>query len=464
MTSPVSALKTKESLPRIHYYSRANLEKMPCLDRLSAEQVHAIRVVSTVLPFKVNQYMLSLIDWNQVPRDPIFQLTFPQRAMLSPEHFDRMANLLRSQASPGEVQMAARKIQKELNPHPSGQMEHNVPTLDGQRLPGMQHKYQQTVLFFPAQGQTCHSYCTFCFRWAQFVGQEEVRFASRQVETLVEYLKRHREVTDVLITGGDPMIMPTRILQGYLEALLQPGLEHIQNIRIGTKSVSYWPYRYLTDPDADELLLLLDKVASSGKQLAIMAHYNHYRELESEPAQRAVARLRSAGCQIRCQSPLVRHINDSPEVWERMWKLQTRLGLVPYYMFVERDTGPRNYFEVPLARAHEIFRQAYRRVSGLARTVRGPSMSATPGKILVEGVAELGGQKVFVLKFLQARDPNLVGQPFFARFDPEATWFDQLKPVSGEGFFNLAPALAAAGQNAPYQACEGQPLFAAASR
>jgi hypothetical protein len=95
-------------------------------------------------------------------------------------------------------------------------------------------------------------------------------------------------------------------------------------------------------------------------------------------------------------------------------------------MFVERDTGPRQYFEVPLARALAVFRDAYAASPGLARTVRGPVMSAFPGKLVLDGVAEPGGEPAFVLRYLQARDPALVGQPLFARFDPAATWYDQL--------------------------------------
>jgi hypothetical protein len=100
-------------------------------------------------------------------------------------------------------------------------------------------------------------------------------------------------------------------------------------------------------------------------------------------------------------------------------------------MFVERDTGPQNYFSVPLARTLEIFQEAYRRLSGLGRTVRGPTMSATPGKVLVDGVARLNGERVFALRFLQARNPEWVGIPFFARFDREATWLDDLEPAFG---------------------------------
>jgi hypothetical protein len=143
---------------------------------------------------------------------------------------------------------------------------------------------------------------------------------------------------------------------------------------------------------------------------------------------------------VRCQAPLIRHVNDNADDWRQMWELETRLGAVPYYMFVERDTGPKHYFEVPLARAYEIFYQAYRKVTGLARTVRGPSMSATPGKVVIDGIERVAGQKVFVLRFLQARDPQWVGRTFFAKFDPRATWLNELEPAFGENeFFFDAP-------------------------
>ena len=104
-------------------------------------------------------------------------------------------------------------------------------------------------------------------------------------------------------------------------------------------------------------------------------------------------------------------------------------------MFVERDTGAKRYFEVPLARAWEIYREAMKRVSGLGRTARGPSMSAGPGKIEIQGISEIAGEKVFVLRFIQARNPDWVQRPFFARFDPEATWLGDLKPAFGEEKF-----------------------------
>ena len=144
---------------------------------------------------------------------------------------------------------------------------------------------------------------------------------------------------------------------------------------------------------------------------------------------------------MRCQSPIVRHVNDRASTWADMWRLQVQLGAVPYYMFVARDTGPKNYFEVPLARALEIFQDAYRSVSGLARTVRGPSMSATPGKVKVLGVTEIHGEKVFALTFEQGRDPEWVGRLVFAKYDPAATWLTDLVPAFGESEFFFEPAM-----------------------
>lgn len=423
---------------RYRVYTRKDIDRIPQLQRLTGTERAAMKAVAAVLPFRVNHYVVEdLIDWSDIPDDPIYQLTFPQPGMLEPRDFDRMFGLVRGGAPEKEIRAAARTIQYTLNPHPAGQMELNVPLFDDEPVPGVQHKYRDTVLLFPAAGQTCHAYCTYCFRWAQFVGIHDLKFASREADSWLRYLSAHPEVTSVLLTGGDPMVMKAKVLRRYLEPLLDPSFDHIKSIRIGSKAPAYWPYRFVTDPDADELRALFAQVRRADRHLAFMAHYSHPRELETPIAREAVARIQDAGATVRCQAPLVRHVNDSADIWAELWRRQVRLGAVPYYMFVERDTGPRDYFEVPLVRALEIFNDAYRQVSGLGRTVRGPSMSATPGKVLVDGVATVKGEKAFVLKFLRARDPDWVGKPFFAKFDPDATWLDDLKPAFGarEFFF-----------------------------
>lgn len=421
-----------------------NIARSGVWHRLSAEQREAIDVVSRVLPFRTNDYVVrELIDWSRVPADPIYQMTFVQREMLDPQSYATMRDLLARGAPAAEIRETANAVRRGLNPHPDGQVTHNVPSLDGKPLPGLQHKYRETVLFFPGQGQTCHAFCTYCFRWAQFVDLPDLRFQTWETEHLVAYLKSHPEVTDVLVTGGDPLIIKTSVLRRYLKPLLTDELPHLTSIRIGTKALAYWPQRFVTDPDADDLLRLFEEVGASGRHLAVMAHYSHPVELATEVAREAVRRVRGAGAEIRLQAPVVRHVNDDPAAWAELWQTAVRLGIIPYYMFVERDTGPRQYFEVPLVRTYEIFRQAYAQVSGLARSARGPSMSALPGKVRVLGVSEVGGQSCFVLDYLQARDPDRVRRPFFAKFDPAATWFDQLEPAfaGDRPFFEPPPQL-----------------------
>jgi len=428
--------KSSGSRPRFRAYGRRHIDRIRQLHTLSRHELIALKVASAVLPFRVNDYVLDeLIDWSNIPSDPIYQLTFPQARMLDNADFVQLQHLLMTGAGPGAVQDCAREIQMRMNPHPAGQMELNVPAVGGEELPGCQHKYRETVLFFPPAGQTCHAYCTYCFRWPQFVGIEHLKFAAHEIDLLVRYLRSHKEVTDVLVTGGDPLFMSTARLRKNIEPLLGEGLDHIASIRIGTKALSYCPYRFTTDRDADDLLRLFEDVQHSGRQLAVMAHYSHPRELQTRAACEALRRVRGTGAVVRCQTPLVRHVNDSPEVWAELWREQVRLGAVPYYLSVARNTGPRSYFEVPLARGLEIFSKAFAQVSGLARTVRGPIMSAAPGKVLVDGVAHVNGQEVFVLKMIQGRDPEWTNRVFFARFDPLATWLDQLKPAFDQSEF-----------------------------
>jgi len=427
---------TADALTKFKPYTRQTIRQAPQWELLTPEQQEAVQVISHVLPFRTNQYVLDqLINWDNIPDDPIYRLVFPHRDMLPAHEYWQLRDLVLVKQDDAAAQQLVRQIRLRMNPHPAGQMTHNVPRVNDAPLRGLQHKYKETVLFFPSAGQTCHAYCTFCFRWPQFVGMDDMKFDARETTELVEYLKTHKDVTDVLITGGDPMIMNTRSMEEIITPLLGPGLEHIQNIRIGTKSVSYWPQRYVSDRDADDLLRLFERVVASGKNMAVMGHYNHAVELRQDVAQQAVKRIVGTGATLRMQGPLIRHINEDPASWAELWRTGVRLGAIPYYMFVERDTGPREYFQLPLARAHEVFQQAYQMVSGLARTVRGPSMSAFPGKVVIDGVAQIGGEKVFALQFLQARNADWVRKPFYARYDPTATWFDQLRPAFGRDKF-----------------------------
>ncbi|MBN2424445.1 MAG: lysine 2,3-aminomutase [Calditrichaceae bacterium] len=381
-----------------------------------------LKYLTGIFPFKVSEYVLDeLIDWQNYKNDPIYRLTFPTKKMLSLKNW----KLLKEANTEKDKRFVVRQIRRTLNPHPDGQKD-NIPKIGNRTFEGIQHKYRETVLFFPAHGQTCHSYCTYCFRWAQFVNLDDYKFKSNDYQVLFDYLVCNRQVTDILFTGGDPMWMNNERLFKYLDIIAMPELNHVKNIRIGTKSLAFFPERYLGE-QGTELLQKFESLKKQGKNITIMAHFSHFKELGTKKVQQAVQRILNAGVMIRTQAPLIRGINDSPDVWREMWKKSVFMGMVPYYMFVERDTGAHEYFSVPLSDAYNIFTEAYSRVTGLAKTVRGPSMSAWPGKVMVDGIIGSGVNKKFVLKFIQCRNSDLINKPFYAKYDNQATWLDELE-------------------------------------
>ncbi len=414
----------------IKYYNLSNFETIPQIKKLTNEQINAIKVVGNVLPFKINNYVIDeLINWSNIPNDAIFQLVFPQKEMLTKENYEIVEKALNSDISKEKLRTIINEIRFKLNPHPAGQKNDNIPEIEGVKLTGVQHKYNQTVLFFPNHGQTCHAYCTFCFRWPQFIGIDELKFASRETELLVKYIKKNDQITDVLFTGGDPMVMSAKRLEAYINPLLEADLPNLKTIRIGSKSLAYWPYKYTDDKDSDDILKLFKKIVDKGIHLSFMAHFNHPTEMSTDVVKKAIKNILETGAQIRTQSPIMKHINDNPIIWENMWKEQVKLGMIPYYMFIARDTSAQEYFAVTLEDSLEIYNKAYKNISGIVRTVRGPSMSAAPGKVQLLGINEINGEKVFMLKFLQARNTDWLEKPFCAKYDPDAIWLDDLKPA-----------------------------------
>ena len=417
-------------------YTLKNYLKIPQLKFLGETAISDMDVVGRVLPFKTNNYVVDeLIDWDNYENDPLFSINFPQKKLLNRKDFDLISGLLNSGADNSAVSRAVDGIRLGLNPHPAGQLECNIPELDGGKVSGIQHKYSETMLVFPSQGQTCHAYCTFCFRWPQFTGMSDYKMALKQAEVSGEYLKRHPEITDVLFSGGDPMVMNADRLEIYIDALLNSGFSNLKTIRIGTKSLSFWPYRYLTDKDSEKILELFRKVTDSGIHLSIMAHINHYREMSTGAFREAVKRIRQTGAVIRSQSPVLNHVNSSSAIWEKMWVDQVNLGIIPYYMFVPRNTGSHRFFSIPLVRAYAIYRKAFSHVSGLARTVRGPSMSALHGKIKIDGIPVINGRKYISMSFIQGRSSDWVKKPFFSEYDEKACWINELKPAFGDQSF-----------------------------
>ncbi len=426
--APVEAPSTTRGVRRFKAVTKRDLATSSPFKHLAPELLRSLQVMAEILPFKANRYVVDeLIDWEKVPDDPIFQLTFPNRAMVPEETYACMDDVLRSDPDAETLKMVGIILRNGLIPRQPETGESPLPAHDGKEIPGLYRQFRETLLVFPRRAQTCFANCTYCIRWMKQTKEAPASYCTDERSAL-PYLRDHPEISDVLLTGGDPLVMRAQVLRKYIAPLLD--LEGVRTIRISTRAIAWWPYRFSGDKDADELLRLFEEIVEAGRHLCIIGHISHPRELQTRAAVRAVSRIRSTGAVIRCQGPLLGHVNDDVDTLAELWRREVSLGMVPYYLFLDSDAGPRDYFKVPLSRAVDLFQAAQRRSSGLARTVRGPVAYNVTDKVLINDVVDLNGEKRFVLQYIQSNQPDKAGRVFFARFDERATRYDQLDILS----------------------------------
>ena len=351
-----------------------------------AEFVDMTRVEKTRLqkivdrhPMSVTRYYASLIDWND-PDDPLRKMTIP---------------------SEGELDRAGIYDQ-------SGEQQNT-------KLPGLQHKYKKTVLILTTN--MCTTFCRYCFR-KRLVGLPTGE-TIHQLDDAVRYVKAHPEVNNVLLSGGDPLYLPTRVLRRYLEKLSR--IEHLDFIRIGTKVPVTMPRRITEDR---ELYELLKEISVKKKRLYVSTQFNHPREI-TPAVRRAINSLHRAGVVTNNQTVLLRGINDDPEVLSKLQRELTGMGVVPYYVFQCRPVKRvKKLFQVPIARGFEIVEKSRSLLDGYSKRYR-YVMSHRDGKIAIAGM----DKEYFYFRFHQARNPKNDGKFFKRKFDPKATWLDDLLPA-----------------------------------
>jgi len=383
-------------------YSNNTFKNTDYYANLPIEAKVEFDVLSSVFHFKVNTYVLeNLIDWKNVPNDPMYKLVFPRKEMLSTFDYEFLKTLFNEGLNTNELNLFVQRVRKKMLP----EVKHSptsIPQINGEPIIGMYRNFETIISLFPdPMVKTCHSYCSYCFRWIMFNNKEAQQNSSYQDPFApVAYLKEHPEIKDVLFTGADPLVLKAATLKKYIDPILE--IESVEVIRISSKSLAWWPYRFTTDTDAAALLELFEYIQSKGKHLNFCAHFTHPKELETNVVKEAIKRIRNTGTVIRCQGPLVKDINDTPEAWSTLWTQQISLGMIPYYMFIEADHNIENCFRIPLAKALNIFQEAQKRTTGLARTVRGPVFMNDLNRVLLDGTTTIGDKKFFVLKSLQS--------------------------------------------------------------
>jgi lysine 2,3-aminomutase len=362
---------------QIHHLT--DLGDVPQLPR---SELGSLEEVCRTFPFQANEYYLGLIDWDD-PDDPIRRLVIPD-----PSELDE----LEGPGNPADFD-------------PCDEAAHTV-------VRGLQHKYPDTVLIL-ATG-ACSAYCRFCFRKRLFVLDSPETVTD--LEPALAYVRHHREITDVLLTGGDPLVLPTETLAGMVERFA--AMENVNTIRIGSKTPAYNPFRILND---DGLQKLISRVVAGGTAVYIMTHFDHPRELTGLATQ-ALLLLRDSGALLANQCPLLRGVNDDPAVLRELFQAMTRVGAPQYYLFQNRPTAGNRPYARSLTDGWRIFSKARYGCSGLSRRARF-CMSHALGKIEVVG---LDGRHIYC-RFHRACDPELENRILVCQRNDQACWFDELE-------------------------------------
>jgi len=354
------------------------LTKIEQIDQLNQQEKTELQKVTERFVFRSNDYYLSLIDWND-PDDPIRRIVIPH----------------------------VRELDKWGRLDPSDEKTYTV-------IPGMEHKYNSTVLLLVSS--VCDGICRYCFRKRVFM--EPHHEYLRDVLAAVHYIRQHSEVTNVLLTGGDPLVLPTPRLEDIVRQIRE--IEHVQIIRIGTKIPAFNPHRIVDDLTLPEMI---QAYSTDRKRIYIMTHFIHPREL-TDVAVKAIDLLKKAGAVIANQAPLIRGVNDDPEVLAELLAKLSFVGAVPYYIFQCRPAVGNKAYTVPIEEGYEIVEQAKTKVSGLAKRIR-YTMSHSTGKIEI-----IGKTKDFVyFKYHRAADDADSGRFLVFKSNPNAYWFDDYDEV-----------------------------------
>jgi KamA family protein len=348
------------------------------LERLSERQSADLKQVTDKFDFCANDYYLSLINWDD-PDDPIRKIIIPHI-----QELDEWGRL-----------------------DPSNEKSYTI-------VPGLEHKYNSTALLLVSD--VCEGICRYCFRKHLFI--ESHKEHQLDLAAALQYINRHTEITNVLLTGGDPLILATSKLENIIRQVRE--IDHIRAIRIGTKTPAFNPYRILDDP---ALLQMIQIYSAERKRIYVMTHFVHLREL-TEVAVKSVAMLVKAGAILANQMPLVRGVNDDPELLAELLAELSFIGAVPYYIFQCRPAVGNKDYTIPLEEGYDIIEQAKARVSGLAKRVHFV-ISHSTGKIEVVGKTK----DIVYFKYHRAANDADSGRFMAFASNPNAYWFDDYDEV-----------------------------------
>jgi KamA family protein len=356
---------------------------------LSPREEKKLRQITQRHPMRVTPYYMSLINWND-PDDPIRKMAIP-----STEEF----NLEGSYDTSGEA--------------------------ENTKMSGLQYKYQETALILATN--KCAMYCRHCFR-KRLVGLQTKEIIER-FEDAAEYIKQHKHINNVLVTGGDPLVLENKVIERVISILSE--LPQLKFIRFGSRAPVTFPSRFKDS----KLLEILSQYSRPNRRVYVVSQFNHPNEITNQSTT-AVDNLIKSGVIVSNQTVLLKGVNDDPVTLANLQNGLVGIGVVPYYVFQCRPVKRvKSHFQVPLCRGIEIVEKAKTNCNGHAKRFR-YIMSHRAGKIEILGIFE---DEIY-FKYHQAKDRRKLGKFFTRPVDETAGWLDELKPDTTQ-LVDVAPYL-----------------------
>lgn len=362
-----------------------SIDKLKQYIHLDSDEEDKLRDVVDNHPMNIPRYYLSLIDQND-PHDPIKKMAFPS-----------------------EDELVIAGAMGETTKDPYGDDKHNKGN-------GILHKYPYSALIVATD--YCSMYCRHCFRKA-IVGLPNDKTVEN-FQRALEYIKEHKEITNVIISGGDPMLIDTPKLKKMLDGLKE--IEHINYVRIGTRTPVVYPLRFF-----DDELLEYFKEFNRVKTLYMPTHFNHVNEI-TPTAKEAILRIREAGVTVNNQAVLLKGVNDTVEDIEDLMNGLVKIGVNPYYLYQCMPVSRvRNHFQLPLKQGIDLVDKAKERLDGYAKRFKF-IMGHDKGKIEIVGRIE----DKLILKHIHSRPefPHDASKMMIMKLDDKAGWLDDMEEVN----------------------------------
>lgn len=344
--------------------------------QLSDAEVEGLRRITKHYPICITPYYLNLIDKNNKD-DPIRKMCFPNVS---------------------DIPINGKEDAKEETK--------NIV------ISGMQHKYRQTATILSTN--ECGAHCRYCSR--KGLDGDSFREVTNCLPVMADYVRSHKEINNVFISGGDAFINSNETIKEYLDYFIViPSLDFIC---FETCVPVVFPQRITED---EEMLRLLETYCEK-KQIIIVTQFNHPREMTPE-ACKAVRMLRDCGCIIRNQTVLLSGVNDDKDILGDLMNNLVANGIIPYYIFQCRSVeGIKNQFQVPISRGAKLVEQARELMNGQAKSVRYVLPHST-------GIIEIVGQNdsgEMIFKYHQAKEAKNQSRIFAVKLEDGQCWLEVL--------------------------------------